>query len=120
MEIRIQPIHFEVSQQLEAFIQKKMSKLEKYHDGIIAAEVTLKVVKPESAMNKDVAIRLEVPGPDFYATKISNTFEEAIDVVVEALEKQLTKVKNKPRGKSGKSIPETNESTLETNEDSDI
>ena len=97
MEIRIQPIHFDVSQQLESFIQKKIFKLEKYHDGIIAADVVLKVVKPESAMNKDVSVRLEAPGPDFYATKTSNTFEEAIDSVVEALEKQLLKYKEKLR-----------------------
>ena len=97
MEIRIQPIHFDVSQQLESFIQKKISKLAKFHDGIIAAEVVLKVVKPESAMNKDVSVRLDVPGPDFFATKTSNSFEEAIDIVVEALEKQLLKYKEKQR-----------------------
>ncbi len=97
MEIRIQPIHFDVSQQLESFIQKKISKLEKYHDGIIAAEVVLKVVKPETAMNKDVAVRLEVPGPDFFATKTSDSFEEAIDIVADALEKQLLKYKEKQR-----------------------
>ena len=97
MEIRIQPIHFDVSQQLESFIQKKISKLEKFHDGIIAAEVVLKVVKPESAMNKDVSVRLEVPGPDFFATKTSDSFEEAINIVVEALEKQLLKYKEKLR-----------------------
>jgi len=97
MEIRIQPIHFDVSQQLETFIQKKISKLEKFHDGIIAAEVVLKVIKPESAMNKDVSVRLEVPGPDFFATKTSDSFEEAINIVVEALEKQLLKYKEKLR-----------------------
>jgi putative sigma-54 modulation protein len=99
MEIRIQPIHFEVSRQLESFIQKKVSKLERFYDGIIAADVVLKVVKPESAMNKDVSVRLEVPGPDFFATKVSDTFEEAIDGVAEALEKQILKFKEKQRSK---------------------
>ena len=41
MEIRIQAIHFDATKQLEAFIQKKVSKLEQYYDGIILAEVTL-------------------------------------------------------------------------------
>ena len=44
MDIRIQAIHFDATAQLEAFIQKKVSKLEQYFDGIILAEVTLKVV----------------------------------------------------------------------------
>lgn len=46
MDVRIQAIHFDATAQLEAFIQKKVSKLEQYFDGIILAEVTLKVVKP--------------------------------------------------------------------------
>ncbi len=99
MEIRIKPVHFEVSQQLETFIGKKVGKLEKYHDGILVAEVILKVVKPETAMNKEAAVKLEVPGPDLFATKTSDTFEESIDVVVEALEKQLMKLKEKQRNK---------------------
>ena len=43
MEIRIQAIHFDASEKLEKFIQKKVSKLEQYYDGIIAVEVSLKV-----------------------------------------------------------------------------
>ncbi len=99
MEIKIQPIHFEASQQLEAFIQKKISKLNKYHDGIMSAEVVLKVVKPESAMNKDASIKLFVAGQDFFAAKVSDTFEEAIDGAADALEKQLLKFKEKQRSK---------------------
>ena len=60
MDIRIQAIHFDATAQLEAFIQKKVSKLEQYFDGIILAEVTLKVVKPESAKNKEAAVRLKI------------------------------------------------------------
>ena len=30
MDVRIQSIHFDASEQLQAFIQKKVSKLEKY------------------------------------------------------------------------------------------
>ena len=50
MDVRIQAIHFDATAQLEAFIQKKVSKLEQYFDGIILAEVTLKVVKPETCL----------------------------------------------------------------------
>ena len=37
MDVRIQAIHFDATAQLEAFIQKKVSKLEQYFDGIILA-----------------------------------------------------------------------------------
>ena len=99
MEIRIQAIHFDATKQLEAFIQKKVSKLEQYFDGILTAEVTLKVVKPETALNKSAAILLKIRNSDCFAEKTKDTFEEAIDECVEALEKQLVKFKEKSRSK---------------------
>ena len=53
MEVRIQSIHFDASEQLQAFVQKKAVKLEKYYDDIKKVEVSLKVVKPETAENKE-------------------------------------------------------------------
>ena len=99
MNIRIQAIHFDATDQLEAFIQKKVSKLEQYFDGIISAEVSLKVVKPESAQNKEAAIRLIIKKGECCAEKVNDTFEESIDECVEALEKQLVKFKEKIRAK---------------------
>ena len=99
MDIRIQAIHFDATAQLEAFIQKKVSKLEQYFDGIILAEVTLKVVKPEAAKNKEAAVRLKIKNGDCFAEKVNDTFEESIDECVEALEKQLVKFKDKIRAK---------------------
>ena len=52
MEVRIQSIHFDASEQLQAFVQKKAVKLEKYYEDIKKVEVSLKVVKPETAENK--------------------------------------------------------------------
>ena len=92
MEIRIQAIHFDASEKLEKFIQKKVSKLEQYYDGIIAVEVSLKVVKPETAQNKEAGIKVLVP-------RNEDTFEEAVDMAVEALVKQLLKTKEKMREK---------------------
>ncbi len=99
MDVRIQAIHFDATAQLEAFIQKKVSKLEQYFDGIILAEVTLKVVKPETVKNKQASIMLSVKNGECFADKINDTFEGAIDDCVEALEKQLVKFKEKIRAK---------------------
>ena len=99
MEIRIQSIHFDASEQLQAFIQKKVSKLEKYYEDIKKVEVSLKVVKPEAAENKEAGITVSVPNNEFYAWKVCDTFEEAVDLSVEALEKQLVKYKEKQRTK---------------------
>ena len=99
MDIRIQAIHFDATAQLEAFIQKKVSKLDQYFDGILQAEVTLKVVKPETANNKEASILLKIKSGDCFAEKVNDTFEESIDECVEALEKQLVKFKEKIRAK---------------------
>ena len=99
MEIRVQAIHFDATERLEAFIQKKVSKLNQYHDGILDAEVTLRVVKPESAQNKQVGVRLKIKNNDLFAEKVNDTFEEVVDDAVVALEKQLIKVKEKSRAK---------------------
>ena len=99
MDVRIQSIHFDASEQLQAFVQKKAVKLEKYYDDIKKVEVSLKVVKPETAENKEAGIKVIVPNGEFYASKICDTFEEAIDLSVEALEKQLVKHKEKQRSK---------------------
>ena len=99
MELRIQSIHFDASEQLQAFIQKKVSKLEKYYEDIKKVEVSLKVIKPEVAANKEAGIKILIPNGEFYASKVCDSFEEAIDLNVEALEKQLVKYKEKQRSK---------------------
>ena len=99
MEVRIQSIHFDASEQLQSFIQKKVSKLEKYYEDIKKVEVSLKVIKPETAENKEAGIKVLVPNGEFYASKICDTFEEAIDISIEALGKQLVKYKEKQRSK---------------------
>ena len=59
-------------------------------------DVTLKVVKPESAMNKEVIIKVSEPQqPEIVANKTADTFEEAVDNAMEALERQLAKRKDK-------------------------
>jgi putative sigma-54 modulation protein len=95
MKITIHSIHFEASQQLEVFIQKKVSRLEKFNDSISTADVTLKVVKPETNANKDASIKLFSPGHDFYVQEVADSFEEAIDKCVSKLERQVVKSKEK-------------------------
>jgi putative sigma-54 modulation protein len=99
MEIRIQAIHFDATDQLKSFIEKKVSKLSQYYDAILQAEVTLKVVKPETAMNKQAGIKLKIKNGDCFAEKIEDSFEASVDGCVEALEKQLVKFKEKIRAK---------------------
>ncbi len=94
MEVKIKAIHFDASAKLESFINRKAEKLARRNEEIDKVEVTLKVVKPESAMNKEVGIKIVIPQVgEIFASKVADTFEEAIDVAIDALEHQLDKTK---------------------------
>ena len=54
---------------------------------------------PETAMNKEAGVRVLALNSEFYAEKVSDTFEESIDVCMDALSKQLLKAKEKQQGK---------------------
>ncbi len=96
METKIKAIHFDATEKLEQFINKKVEKLVKHHEEISDVEVNLKVVKPETAMNKEASVKLLVPQrDDLYASKVADTFEEAVDLCVDALKRQLEKGKDR-------------------------
>lgn len=97
MEIRIQSIHFDATEKLQEFIEKKVSKLEKFSEEIRKVEVTLKVVKPETSMNKEASLKLSAKNGELYVEKVCDTFEEAVDVCVDALTRQLEKFKEKQK-----------------------
>ncbi len=95
MEVRIQAIHFEIADRLTDFINKKADRLARRFPDINVFDVNLKVVKPETAMNKEVVVRISLPGDDVVATKVADSFEEALDTAIEATERQLEKYKDK-------------------------
>lgn len=96
MEATIKAIHFDASEKLVSFINKKIDKLVRRFEAITSADVTLKVVKPETANNKEAQVKLLVPpAADLFASKTADTFEEAIDLCLDALETQLEKIKGK-------------------------
>lgn len=96
MEVRIQAIHFDIAEKLTAFINKKAERLARHNVNMTEVDVTLKVIKPETAMNKEAMVRVIVPQQeDQVATKTADSFEEAIDLCMEALDRQLEKKKAK-------------------------
>ena len=97
MEIKINAVGFSASSQLEVFIQKKISKLDKYHDGIIGSEVTLKLEKDDNLENKVVEVLLNVKGQEVFAKKNAKKFEEAVDELYDVVKRQLVKIKEKER-----------------------
>ena len=95
MEVNIKAIHFDISDKLVNFTNKKIDKLTRRFEAISAVEISYRLIKPETAMNKEAQIKLLVPErPDLFASKTADTFEEAFDLCLAAIEPQLEKNKN--------------------------
>lgn len=95
MKIRVQSIHFTADKKLLDFIQKKADKLDLFFDQIISGEVYLKLENVEDEANKITEIKVMLPGSQIFAKYQCKTFEEATDLAIESLIKQITKHKQK-------------------------
>lgn len=95
METRIQSVHFDASQQLMEFVEKKVAKLEKLCEGATTLDVNMKLIKPETALNKEVALRLATGNGELFASKVCDTFEDALLGAIDAIRVQLEKNRNK-------------------------
>lgn len=100
MEVKINSVHFNPDQRLLDFVNKKVNKLDTFFEGIISAEVTLKVDKPETTNNKISELKISIPSNGYlFAKKQADTFEEATDLAIDAVRKQLDKFKDKLKNK---------------------
>lgn len=66
----------------------------RHNVNITDVDVTLKVVKPETAMNKEAVIKIKAPQEEYVASKTADSFEEAVDLCLEAIERQMEKKKD--------------------------
>lgn len=97
MKITVQSIHFDADKKLLAFIEKKAGKLDQFFDQILSAEVYLKLEKTEDEQNKITEIKLTLPKNQLFAKAQCKSFEEACDMAIESLRRQVDKHKTKSK-----------------------
>jgi putative sigma-54 modulation protein len=95
MSTKVHSVHFDADIKLVNFINSKVSKLSQFFDHIVTSEVFLRLDKAQDKSNKVAEVRLLLPGKELFAKKQSRTFEEATDLAVEALRRQVRKYKGK-------------------------
>lgn len=95
MDFKVNTVHFTADQKLVDFIQGKVKKLELMYDRIIASEIYLRLDKNEEKENKIAEVKLLLPGNELFARKQCKSFEEAADLAVSALKKQVERHKAK-------------------------
>ncbi len=95
MDIKLHSVHFTADQKLIDFVTEKVKKLELFYDNIVTSEVFLRLDKNQEGENKISEVKLLTPGKELFAKKQARSFEEATDLAVEALRKQVAKQKEK-------------------------
>lgn len=97
MNITVQSIKFDADQKLVDFIKRKSAKLDQFLDNIIEGVCYLRLENVEDEANKVVEIKINIPGSQLFAKAQAKSFEEATDVAVESLRRQIGKYKTKTR-----------------------
>lgn len=98
MNVQIHSVRFDADKKLIDFVHQKLDKLTLVGNGIVNAEVYLRLDKDQEKENKITEIKLDLSGGPLFAKKQSKTFEEATDLAVSALKRQITRHKHKKRG----------------------
>ncbi len=124
MKLIVKGKHIDVTDSIEGYIRKKMGKLEKYFDQYMEATATVSAEKNRQIFEvtlqaKKAIIRAEEEADNMYTS---------IDRVVEKLERQIIKYKeklyNKSFGESNRTkemgFSENKESAMDTQEDEEI
>jgi putative sigma-54 modulation protein len=100
MDINVQSVHFKADQKLIDFCGKKINKLDSFFEGFIAAEIILKLDHDEDNENKVAEIKISAPANEYlFAKKQAKSFEEAVDMAIDALRKQIDRFKMKLKSK---------------------
>jgi putative sigma-54 modulation protein len=91
MNMTVTGRHIGVSDRLREYAEKKMQKLEKHFDQLVDARVTMYVEK----LDHGVEVLINGDGVQFHGKEKASTLYAAIDLLVEKVEKQIVKYKEK-------------------------
>ena len=93
MEIRVKSLKFDADQKLLDFVEKKVSKLEKFFDRLDTVDVTLTLLpEPE---NKNVNLQTHIPGEELMIERNAKTFEEAVTDAVDLMKEKIVRAKER-------------------------
>ena len=91
MQITITGRHLDVSDSMRNYVTEKMDHLKRLEDYIKNVSVILAVEN----LDKKAEAKISVNGDELYADAVGETIYAAIDVLVDKLERQLVKHKEK-------------------------
>jgi putative sigma-54 modulation protein len=118
MEIIVKGRHIEVTAALRSYAEDKIGRITKYFDQIMKIEIELSDEKnPSITASKTVEVTVFTKGPVLRAKESSTDMYASIDMVVDKLERQVKKYKDKnfKTAKHGPSLGEIAVSNMPSN-----
>jgi len=97
MKVNVHAVNFSVDRKLIGYVQERLDKLDKYYDKVVFSDVFFKVDNTSAKVNKIAEIKVNVPGSEFVVKKQCKTFEEAVELCADSMERLLVKRKQKVR-----------------------
>lgn len=94
MKTSITARHFTASQRLQEYAEEAISKLEKFYDGNMECDVIFEE-DPDFDNPQKVELQLRVVKATLVATEKAPSYEQAINLAVENLKRQLLRHKKK-------------------------
>jgi len=96
MDLKIQTHHFEADSKLVSYVEKKISKLDQFHDRITKVDIFLKLDNVAHKIKDKVAeIKVHIPKHDFFVKHCSKSFEESFDNALDSVITQMKRQKEK-------------------------
>ncbi len=96
MNVQIRTVHFDADAKLLDHVQKKIAKLNTFHDRIIDVEVYLKLDNiAHNIKDKIAEIKVYVPKHSYFVKQSTKTFEESFDKALDSMVEQLKRQKQK-------------------------
>jgi len=93
MDINIKSLKFDADQKLIAFVEKKVSKLERFYEGLTEVNVTMTLLHEPD--NKDVKLQIHIPGEELIIQRNAKTFEDAVTECADVMKEKLTRAREK-------------------------
>ena len=96
MNVNIQTVRFDADARLIEYINRKLQKLNTFHDRIIQVQVFLKLDNVVHTIKDKIAeIRIHVPRHEFFVKSTSKSFEGSFDNAFDSIVTQLKRKKEK-------------------------
>ena len=92
MKVDIQAKNITVSEKLNTLIHKKVDKLKNFHSHILGISIYL---NNDGIKSKEVQIKISVKNQTLFCKEKAESFEQALELSVDSIKRQLKKYKQK-------------------------